>query len=326
MNLFRGGPRENDDVYAGLASSAAGRRVLRAPLSAVKAMDGRTSSSGCARRTFTPPRPAPSCRPSTRRSSCSRRSAPASWRTSTSMRSRQTPSAHGAGPEEEPEEEGIAQPTSLPISRRGSTLRLGWQRSRRRGSGDAPPLRRGDGCGAQLAPRSRPLPLLGWSAPRAARVPPARRPTADGGGARAARAAADVLAFASQRIYFVLPDRYANGDPSNDRRQDRGARRPRATTRRTPAGTTEATCGAHRRLHRHEARALRGYRISGFTAIWIAPAVVAAAGTGRQRRVPRLLGSRLHAGRSALRHERGLRRVRRLRPPARAEGRTSTSS
>ena len=24
-------------------------------------------------------------------------------------------------------------------------------------------------------------------------------------------------AFASQRIYFVMPDRYANGDPSNDR-------------------------------------------------------------------------------------------------------------
>ena len=30
--------------------------------------------------------------------------------------------------------------------------------------------------------------------------------------------------FASQRIYFVMPDRYANGDPSNDRGGTTGSR------------------------------------------------------------------------------------------------------
>ncbi|HEY9326078.1 MAG TPA: hypothetical protein VIS26_05865, partial [Candidatus Limnocylindria bacterium] len=41
-------------------------------------------------------------------------------------------------------------------------------------------------------------------------------------------------AFASQRIYFVMPDRYANGDPSNDRGGRTG---PRTVTGFDPADT-----------------------------------------------------------------------------------------
>ena len=40
-------------------------------------------------------------------------------------------------------------------------------------------------------------------------------------------------AFASQRIYFVLPDRYANGDPRTTEAASRGRARSRATTRPT---------------------------------------------------------------------------------------------
>ena len=39
--------------------------------------------------------------------------------------------------------------------------------------------------------------------------------------------------IASQRIYFVIPDRYANGDPSNDRG---GTTRGRAVTGHDPSG------------------------------------------------------------------------------------------
>ena len=69
-----------------------------------------------------------------------------------------------------------------------------------------------------------------------------RRAAAVGAGSRRSRSRRPYSALASQRIYFVMPDRYANGDPSNDRGGLTGPRsRHRATTRRTPAGTTAAT-------------------------------------------------------------------------------------
>ena len=49
----------------------------------------------------------------------------------------------------------------------------------------------------------------------------------------------------AEQFYFVLPDRFANGDPRNDtRRADRRPARAPATTRPTRASTTAATCRA----------------------------------------------------------------------------------
>lgn len=79
--------------------------------------------------------------------------------------------------------------------------------------------------------------------------------------------------IASDRIYFVLPDRYANGDPTNDRG---GATGPRSTTGYDPADTGW--------YHGGDLKGLTGTctdprtglaRISdlGFTAVWVAPVV-----------------------------------------------------
>ena len=67
---------------------------------------------------------------------------------------------------------------------------------------------------------------LGGAQPRATPKPPS-------GAALAALAKPPTYsAFASQRIYFVMPDRYANGDPSNDRG---GLTGPRSVTGFDPA-------------------------------------------------------------------------------------------
>jgi glycosidase len=81
-------------------------------------------------------------------------------------------------------------------------------------------------------------------------------------------------AFASQRIYFVLPDRYANGDPANDRGGVSGTR--------SVTGYDPADIGFY---HGGDLKGLTGQcsdtrtglariRDLGFTAIWIAPVVV----------------------------------------------------
>ena len=134
-------------------------------------------------------------------------------------------------------------------------------------------LRRGDGCGAPLArrslaavprwcwpPRRRPAPAVAPAAPPAARS------------SLASLAAADARsAIASQRIYFVMPDRYANGDPSNDPGGRPGSR---VATGYDPAddgwyhggdlkgltgGCTDPKVG------------LRRVKDLGFTAIWVTP-------------------------------------------------------
>ena len=126
--------------------------------------------------------------------------------------------------------------------------------------------------------------------------------------------------FASERIYFVLPG------PLRERRPGKRSRRPDRPPfghglrpRRSgwyhggdlaglTGGCTDTKHGLARlvqtRLHGDLGR----------------PGRRAAARSGGQRRVPRVLGPRLHARRSALRDERGLRCFRGLRAPARAQG------
>jgi glycosidase len=81
-------------------------------------------------------------------------------------------------------------------------------------------------------------------------------------------------AFASERIYFVIPDRYANGDPSNDRGGTSGGR---SVTGLDPTGIGWYHGGDLKGLTGSCTDARTGLaRIKdlGFTAIWIAPVVV----------------------------------------------------
>jgi glycosidase len=81
-------------------------------------------------------------------------------------------------------------------------------------------------------------------------------------------AALSVLAaqssLASQRIYFVMPDRYANGDTSNDRGELSG---PRATTGFGPTDTGYYHGGDLKGLDTH----LQRIKDLGFTALWVTP-------------------------------------------------------
>jgi glycosidase len=79
--------------------------------------------------------------------------------------------------------------------------------------------------------------------------------------------------IASERIYFVLPDRYANGDPANDRG---GAAGGRSITGYDPADTGWYHGGDLRGLTGSCTDPKTGLaRVSnlGFTAVWIAPVV-----------------------------------------------------
>ncbi|MDQ3875171.1 MAG: alpha-amylase family glycosyl hydrolase, partial [Actinomycetota bacterium] len=77
--------------------------------------------------------------------------------------------------------------------------------------------------------------------------------------------------IASQRIYFVIPDRYANGDTSNDRGGRTGSRE---TTGFDPADEGWFHGGDYRGLtgdcadRRHGLARLREL---GFTALWVTP-------------------------------------------------------
>ena len=75
--------------------------------------------------------------------------------------------------------------------------------------------------------------------------------------------------IASQRIYFVLPDRYANGDPSNDRGGLTGARE---VTGFDPTDTNWFHGGDYRGLTGDCAKPTRGLariKALGFTAVWV---------------------------------------------------------
>ena len=70
--------------------------------------------------------------------------------------------------------------------------------------------------------------------------------------------------LASQRIYFVMPDRYANGDTSND---TGGLTGPRSRTGFDPTDTGYYHGGDLRGLDEH----LQRIKDLGFTALWVTP-------------------------------------------------------
>ena len=71
--------------------------------------------------------------------------------------------------------------------------------------------------------------------------------------------------LASQRIYFVMPDRYANASTSNDSGGLTGPRtQDRASTRPTRPSTTAAICRA-------STGDLQRIKSLGFTALWLTP-------------------------------------------------------
>jgi len=100
----------------------------------------------------------------------------------------------------------------------------------------------------------------------------ARRPPAPPGGAAAAAIASPPVrsAMASERIYFVMTDRYENGDPANDRA---GVTGTRETTGFDPADTGFSHGGDLAGLTGDCAgpRGLARVKSLGFTAIWITP-------------------------------------------------------
>ena len=97
------------------------------------------------------------------------------------------------------------------------------------------------GCAAPLAARSRPSPRSRSAAPSRGSARPARR--AARSSARS-RSLPTQSSLASQRIYFVMPDRYANARRrTTPAASPARARRP-GSTRPTRPSTTAATCGA----------------------------------------------------------------------------------
>ena len=118
-------------------------------------------------------------------------------------------------------------------------------------------------------------------------------------------------------IYFLLPDRFENGDASNDRggthgRPARDRVRPGAQgllPRRRPQGPDQAA-----RLYPGPRRD-RGLAVADLQE----QAGAGTPGSG-ERRLSRLLGDRLHAGRPASRHQRGLQGLRRRGARAGHEG------
>ena len=80
--------------------------------------------------------------------------------------------------------------------------------------------------------------------------------------------------FAAEAVYFVLTDRFVNGDPSNDHRDQGGAHRtlrsPAAGAPKGDSRTTSATSAATSRASLDNAGYIRGM---GFSAVWITPIV-----------------------------------------------------
>ena len=108
----------------------------------------------------------------------------------------------------------------------------------------------------------------------AAAAPTATAPPAPSGTALAILGQAPVRTpIASQRIYFVFPDRYANGDPANDRGGKTGIR---GVTGFDPADSGWFHGGDYRGLTDDCSTPTRGLaRIKGlgFNAVWVTPPV-----------------------------------------------------
>ena len=121
---------------------------------------------------------------------------------------------------------------------------------------------------------------------------------------RAREAAGLRAAFASQRIYFVMPDRYANGDPSNDRGGLTGTRsRDRLRPGRHRAGTTAATCKGLTGDCADPRDGLARIKDLGFNAIWVTPRRRPAVSQGDSAATT-ATGSPTSRGRPAPRHQR----------------------
>lgn len=103
----------------------------------------------------------------------------------------------------------------------------------------------------------------------------AQAPAPPSGAALAAFAApAPASALASERIYFVMVDRYANGDPSND---TGGYGALRSQNGFDPTSTAYWHSGDFRGLTggcTDPARGLQRIKDLGFTAVWVTPPVV----------------------------------------------------
>ena len=82
--------------------------------------------------------------------------------------------------------------------------------------------------------------------------------------------------LASQRIYFVMPDRYANGVPANDAGGLSGGR---ATTGFDPTDTGYFHGGDLKGLAEH----LQRIKDLGFTALWLTPVLKQQAVPGQRR-------------------------------------------
>jgi len=110
--------------------------------------------------------------------------------------------------------------------------------------------------------------------PAAAAPTAAAPPAAPTGAALATLGQAPVrTSIASQRVYFVFPDRYANGDPANDRGGRTGIR---GVTGYDPEDTGWFHGGDYQGLTDDCATPTRGLaRIEalGFTAVWVTPPV-----------------------------------------------------
>ena len=127
-----------------------------------------------------------------------------------------------------------------------------------------------------------------------------------------------------EQFYFVLPDRFANGDPGND---TGGLAGDRLSTGYDPTDKGFYHGGDLAGRDRASSTTSQGL---GTTAIWLAPIFknrpVQGTGARRLGRLPRLLDHRLHPGRPALRHQRGPEAAGRRSRTGAASRSTSTSS
>ena len=147
-----------------------------------------------------------------------------------------------------------------------------------------------------------------------------RASAAPRGRARRALAASTRTAFASQRIYFVMPDRYANADPANDRGGLSGSG---WSTGFDPADTGWFHGGDLKGLTggctdpRH---GLQRIKDLGFSALWVTPVLKQQAVQGGSAAYHGYWGLDFTTVDPHLGTRRRLRGVRRVRAPAGAEG------
>ena len=155
-------------------------------------------------------------------------------------------------------------------------------------------------------------------------VAPAEQPTAEVTDADEAMAGTSLRTpLTRERFYFVMADRFANGDPTND---TGGLTGGRLETGLDPTHKGFFHGGDIAGL----ADQLDYIEGMGTTAIWLTPSFknrpVQGSGRPGERGLPRLLGHRLHPDRPALRHQRRARGLHRRARTSAASRSSSTSS